>query len=327
MKTFADEGPQTVPPILAYLDLNKWVEMAHWRVEGASARETKAFDTALGWATSGQVVFPLSSAHFFELAKIGNDQRRRLLARTMADLSQGWFLISPGNLIKHELRRAVARRFHKAVSANPQAPIARSIELVFADRDKVNLTREDRLFQQPGVLEEFLATARVDRTFLGNWDRVAREHERSRGLVWGGSKVSRKRAYCARLTIGISEAFGASLAEEGVTLADLEKLGPDGCVQLLEGVPFLDIEVFLHVERNEHRDRAIQANDEIDIAFLRMAVPYCDYVITEKFWANLLRRGHFDRKYRTVISSSLSAALTGVAARISGGEDQGRQHA
>ena len=325
VKIFGDDTPQAVPPILAYLDLNKWVELAQWRAEGGVARHPKAFDAALWLATSGQVLFPLSSAHFFEIAKIGNDQRRRTLARTMADLSQGWFLISPGNLVRHELRRAVARKFHTPVSTTPPDPITRSIALVFADQEKVNLAREDRLLQQPGLLEEFLATARVDRPFLDNWDRIAQEHEQSRGILWDGSKVLRKRAYCARLTIGIREAFGIALSEAGLTWTDMEKLGPDGCVQLLEGVPFFDIEVFLNVERNEHRDRAIQANDEIDIAFLRMAVPYCDHVITEKFWANLLCRGHFDRKYRTTIDSSLSTALTCLAARVAGGEDPGRR--
>ena len=321
VKIFGDVAPQVVPPTLAYLDMNKWVELAQWRVAGDPAKDQKRFHTALEWATSGQVLFPLSSAHFFEIAKIGDDKRRRSLASAMADLSQGWFLVSPSNLINNELRRVMAHKFHRPVSIAPPCPITRSIALVFAERGQIDLTHEDRLFLQPGFLEEFLATARVDRPFLNNWSRIAEEHEHSRGVTWGGSKVQRKRAYCARLTIGISDAFGVSLSEVGMTSADLEKLGPDGCVQLLEGVPFFDIEVFLHVERNEHRDRGIQANDEIDIGFLRMAVPYCDYVITEKFWANLLCRGHFDKKYRTTIGSSLSAALACLAAQVSGNEE------
>lgn len=316
VKIFGEDGHRTVLPFLVYLDLNKWVEIAKWRTEGSQSGRPEGFDTALRWATSGTVLFPLSSGHFFEIAKIGDDKRRRTLANTMADLSQGWFLVSPGNLIKRELRRAMARTFHKTFSDIPPVPITRNISWVFARPDQVDLAREDRLFQQPGFLREYLATARINRPFLESWDRIAQEHEWSRGIVRTGSRTLRKRAYCARLTMAIREVFESALVETGLTSTDMGKLGPDGAVQLLESVSFLDVEMFLHVERNEHRDRRIQANDEIDIGFLRMAVPYCDHVITEKFWSSLLLRNGFDEKYVTTIGSDLTGVLARVASKV-----------
>ena len=74
-------------------------------------------------------------------------------------------------------------------------------------------------------------------------------------------------------------------------------------------MPVLDIEITLHVERNEHRDRKIGANDEIDIGFLSLAVPYCHAVVTEKFWTSLVRRHGLDQKCDTLVSSDMGEVL------------------
>jgi hypothetical protein len=82
---------------------------------------------------------------------------------------------------------------------------------------------------------------------------------------------------------------------------------------LLESIPVLDVEINLHVERNEHKGRKIEPNDEIDIAFLSLAVPYCHIVVTERFWANLILRLKLDLKYGTIVANDLNEVLMGLA--------------
>ena len=77
----------------------------------------------------------------------------------------------------------------------------------------------------------------------------------------------------------------------------------------LLGLPLLDVEINLHVERNEHRDRKVEPNDEIDLGFLSLAVPYCHVVITEKFWASVVCRLKLDQKYGTFIGCDLNEIL------------------
>jgi hypothetical protein len=299
-------------PHLVYLDLNKWIDLAHAE---AGTDKGKRYESALTAAcqlvAEGRVVFPLSFAHFMEVAKIGNDTQRRTLARLMVRLSQGWFLASASSLIMGELRRAVALRFQKTVDVPAVIALTRSLKTVFINAEQMAALGDfdDSIFQSPLVLEEFLANARVGPSFVNEWKTFADNHERGRALRWDTSREVRKRAYCAVLTLGIQERLSSALAEFGLTVNVLEDLGPEGCVSLLESVPLLDVEINLHVERNEHKDRKIAPNDEVDLGFLSLAVPYCHTVITEKFWTSLVRRMKLDEKYGTVIGYDLDEVL------------------
>jgi hypothetical protein len=234
----------------------------------------------------------------------------------MVRLSQGWFLASFSSLIVGELRRAIALRFKKISDVSPIIALTRSLKSVFINaKQEADLgDLDDSMFQSLLVLEEFIATARVDRPFVGNWQTFAHTHEIGRALRWDAAREVRKRAYCAVVTLGIQDRLSSVLAEFGLAMNVLEDLGPDGCVALLESVPLLDVEIKLHVERNEHRDRKIAPNDEVDLGFLSLAVPYCHTVITEKFWANLVRRLKLDQKYETVVGSDLNEVLMSLKA-------------
>ena len=104
-------------PLLVYLDLNKWIDLAHAETGTDKGKlHESALKSAERLAAEGRVIFPLSFGHFMEVAKIGNDNQRRTLARLMVKLSQGWFLASASSLMMTELRRAIALRFEKPFS-------------------------------------------------------------------------------------------------------------------------------------------------------------------------------------------------------------------
>lgn len=301
-------------PHLVYLDLNKWIDLAHAASGTERGHQHDAnLRTATELVRQGTVLFPLSSAHFMEVAKIGNDTQRRTLAQLMVMLSQGWFLSSPGFLIHEELRRAIASQLNlQAPPGASAAALTRNIMEAIANPDSIGGDDivTDLLSQSPWMLEDFLATARVGGGFLDNWQRYAAEHEAGRVLRGDLTREMRKRAYCVMVTIGIQDRLCATLSEFGLTMAPvMEELGPDGWIALLEAVPFLDVEINLHVERNEHHDRPIQPNDELDLGFLSIAIPYCHTVVTEKFWTSLARRLKLDRKYETKVCSDLTEAL------------------
>jgi hypothetical protein len=305
-------GPVQTSPTLVYLDLNKWIELAQAEAGHVDGKKYEpALRAAEKLASTGEAIFPLSDAHFMEAAKISDNDRRRKLAKLMVRLSGGWFLASASNLLMPELRRAVALQFEKPLTDEAIVPISRSLKVALKDPDK--LTASDLSKKTPSVmLEELLATARVDRNFLSRWERFAAEHEAGRELRWGVSREIRKRVYCAMLTKGILNRLEAVTRESGLDMNDLDSLPPQRWVELLERVPFFDVEINLHVERNEHRDRKIAPNDEIDLGFLSRAVPYCHVVVTEKFWTALIHRTKLDVKYRTRVGYDLNAALTSI---------------
>lgn len=304
-------------PLLVYLDLNKWIDLAHAEARTDKGKQYESSLKAAGdLVTEGKGIFPLSFAHFMEVAKIGNDVQRRTLARLMVRLSQGWFLASAKSLIAGELRRAIALRCERPFSDHGFGALTRSLKTVITDTQQIEAFGDfnEALFQSPWLLEEFLATARVGPEFLNNWRTFADQHEAGRALRWDTSREVRKRAYCALVTMGIQSRLTDALSEFGLTMNVLEDLGPEGWLALLESIPLLDVEINLHVERNEHRDRKIAPNDEIDLGFLSLAVPYCHAVVTEKFWASLVRRLKLDQKYETVIGYDLNEVLLSLRA-------------
>ncbi len=168
---------------------------------------------------------------------------------------------------------------------------------------------DDALLDNPSVLEDLLSACRSGSSFVKRWKTIAQEHENGSSLRWSASKEIRKRAYCVLVTEAIQTDLISVLAGFGLTWQNFADLGPERCLDLLESVPFLDIEINLFVERNEHRDRKIQPNDEVDIAFLSLAVPSCRVVVTEKFWTSLIRRRKLDAKYGAHVTSDLSEAM------------------
>jgi hypothetical protein len=311
---FAKSSTLRISPTLVYLDLNKWVDLAKADVcKPDGEKYQRALRTAEQLVSAGEAIFPLSSAHFMEVAKIRDNGRRRELVKLMVKLSDGWFLVSASYLLISALRRAVAVQFQQPLSDEATAPVSRGLKLAFIVPDKP-VDVDFYVTNSPIMLEELLATARVNSEFLQRWDSFAVKHEAGRAQLWDLSRAVRKRTYCARVTGRIGDRLAAVLEDFRLGLNDLYALGPNRCMELLELVPFLDVEINLHFERNQHRDRKIAPNDEIDLGLLSLAVPSCQVVVTEQFWAALVQRTKFDAKYGTRVCHDVNEAIMGIGA-------------
>src|SRR3990172_4052179 len=82
-------------------------------------------------------------------------------------------------------------------------------------------------------------------------------------------------------------------------------LGTTKLLDFFSRVPCLDIEIELVTERNENLSKAISPHDFVDVPFLNVAIPFCDVVVADKYWADIARRKKLDKKYDTVILNSL----------------------
>lgn len=54
---------------------------------------------------------------------------------------------------------------------------------------------------------------------------------------------------------------------------------------------------------------SIHRNDWKDIQFLSVAIPYCDVVIAEKKWVNVIKSIGLDKQFSTIVSSDLNILL------------------
>lgn len=89
-------------------------------------------------------------------------------------------------------------------------------------------------------------------------------------------------------------------------MQDFLALGREQLLAFWESIPTLHVEIALESERDEQRSREIQANDVIDVSFLSVAIPYCDIVVTERFWVHLAQRNGLDQSYDTILLTDLT---------------------
>ena len=73
----------------------------------------------------------------------------------------------------------------------------------------------------------------------------------------------------------------------------------------LESLPGFNIHNRLVYELYNNPDKKVHRHDFNDLAYLRIAVPYCDIVIGEKYWCDRINNYKFNEKYNTIVITKL----------------------
>jgi hypothetical protein len=100
----------------------------------------------------------------------------------------------------------------------------------------------------------------------------------------------------------------AVLAELDVPLRDfVERFrSPEEWVDFFHSIPTIDVLNELTLARDRDTSRSIHRNDFKDIAFLSVAVPYCNAVVTENYFGHLVQATSLARKYGTTVLTDLN---------------------
>ncbi len=267
----------------------------------------------------GEAIFPLSAAHLIETRKKLNLPQRTRLAQVMVEVSQGWTLAPTGYLTPVELEIAIAHLFGQ-VPPDPPEALGRGIPFAFGEseelQDDLDISKEraqllQAVLDTPKGLAALLVgldeslNVRGVRDFEHQATLFAKRVEETRRIGKNFSKAMRKRAYAADLTLHLQAELEQLLSKYRRGLDDFPNIGTSSLMAFFERVPTLDIEIELATERDEHWDKPIDPNDMIDVSILSIAIPYCNIVVTERFWAHLAKRKGLDEKYDTIILCDL----------------------
>ena len=95
------------------------------------------------------------------------------------------------------------------------------------------------------------------------------------------------------------------LAKLGRSLDDLMEFDHKAHVRMWESIAPIHVEAELAVERDAHYEKRIQGNDMFDIGFLSVAIPYCDIVVTERFWCHIANSTSLTSRYDTTMLTRL----------------------
>lgn len=314
--------------LTVYLDQKDWIGLAKavYSDTATDSQRTVARKLMV-LAKSGNVRFPVSEIHVIEASKIRNREQRLQLASVFARFSQGWFLAGRQARLKFEIEKAVATLLGNAPPRSTFEPFQRDFFWMFGERSFLSeclpfgedrLRRISNAIDPDTLLRSFLAfddeqvrAVAVEHLTKGAKELAARIE--SRRLRMREETVNmRVRVYSCLLFIEARGKLQVALDTIGREFSELLGLPDDRAAAVIDLIPCFDVERDLAIRAE--RDGTRNTNDIFDVAALTGAIPYCDIVLTDKFWVHICRVSGIAARYRTTVVSSLDelvAQLTG----------------
>lgn len=329
---------------LIYLDLNHWIGLAK---AATGHRDGDRHRDALAVLRSSDVTFPLSAAHYMEMAGIASPRQRYDVASVMEELS-GFDCLMPNHVLMRvevdvALRRIVPglRRLHEPVPL-----LGRGVLQAFGLKGGLaikttagDVTHETRAAWRggPDAFDVWRGNAErlLDRSVLRGpsdeeapslrqlgWDpTVARQgaelraqQERNQAKRFAAyPRVRRERlrdAIAGRYLISdAADALAEVTAAHGLRLSEaLPKLKT--ARTFTDSMPAGDVWISLVSAAHRNPQTRWSSNDIFDIDALCIAVPYCDIVVTERHAHHVLHSAGLPERLDTQVLTTLEELVS-----------------
>lgn len=300
-------------PRMLALDMNQWIHLAraHYGREPIPDA-VAALNIIRRCVRSGKLIVPIASTNVLEAAEVSDEERRERLAHFMVDLSSNLSVVNHDVIALGECQMALMRKYKVQACFPIRGQLVHpGLAPVFGTRPRLKHEELGEIFdavQEAPELSEFLLAhglgePRTDREIDRRALRFFKEIRESDGRL----PIEERRQleihnsfqeghiadllYKAADEVGIArDALRTWLADAG-NRRDLHDCIPS-CVVSLE----------LIVAGARNKDHV---NDLKDYGFLKVVVPYANYVATEKFWAHILNVSGVARKYGTRVFGNL----------------------
>ncbi len=297
---------------LVYLDQNKWIELSQVE-QGKSDRPRDLLDFVRGARDMGLACFPLSLVHYMETWRRGNRASRIRLADFMLDVSGGKTIAWGPAILRFEIEQALHRRFPQRVRADRlmqlellgegmgharhEPILAYSVPEYVAERLSAGATKaiEESV---KSMIEQALLRGQVPLT-----DECPPQHELADVEADFNANLQQVIDWLRLLAPGqldlglhlmamtdIVVPLGETLALHGVATHEFLFVGEAQVWRFIDDLPTQ--RVAMHVLRQWVRNAELRPkrNDLYDWMALVPAAVYCDVVVTEKLFADLVNR-------------------------------------
>ncbi len=308
-----------------YLDQNHWIYLSkdYWGKKHEKA--PKGISVYLKErVVSDRIRLPLNTLHLIEHGKAEDLGRRRRLAEVFELYSCGWYMAAAKHVLPIEIRRSIIKIFNESIPL-PEidifgkgyifglGPVEKELLFQGWDEHKIKLFKDisgipwatyDLLTQQ----NEF--GRNNQNLYISNLDlKEAAEAEDLRFKMKHYSREIHRRARYCRCFLGLNKDIILALDAVGRTMGDFVGLGQERVIKFMSSVPSIDVDCELTIYRDRQWSKPVDPNDTRDIASLALAIPYCDIVLTERFWARAIKETGLDDKYNTKVFTDLSELL------------------
>ncbi|XQE67387.1 hypothetical protein ACOAPY_01975 [Pseudomonas sp. P3C3] len=285
--------------MIVYLDQNKWIELAKIIHGKNSSPGAQSFIKEVRAAVQSGLILPLSAIHYLEFASISNPGRRERLGEVMWDLSQGKTLVSYRDIVRRELEIGLSTVFPK-IKPRQINLIGKGIVHAFGKHFDYLLPEVlDELFEKaiftglPGLGVEPIKHPQTGQrgVFLSHLNSL---HEKS-GLLEKGMLDNWLHAMAI---IDIKDPLIEILNSHKISQAEFENLTADDYKKILAAMPTRQLDMHLHRQVIKNKMYKAKPSDLEDWAGVGVASCYCDVVICEKHFADMLRRDKYSPRAR-----------------------------
>lgn len=321
-------------PIYIYLDQNKWIELAKGLKDG-KLEYKNLYSTMKNNVDSGIWAFPLSIIHIAESMKRKNQESKENLLNLMYSLSKGYSICDcttantiefnywinndsvdykklQNKIISHDLINLIGlSTYDLQISSNGNIPISND-QIQHIKNILINNSCNRDIFN---LICQICASLNDDEDFFYNGFLKARD-EFNDWLteIKKFDEYKDKHVYPAYLTTTFFAEYEGLITTVCVSSYYKEKLDKifDGntknkitTINLLESLPGFNVFNRLVYELLTNQSKKVDKHDFFDLAFLRVAIPYCDIVIGENYWIDRIKHYKLDQKFNTISGTKL----------------------
>ena len=276
------------------------------------------------------LVVPINLANVVEVKKISDKNRREKLARFMADVSKGYCFIPYNYTIDLEIIHFIHNYLKIPVCSIQESAIGIGVFYLIHDgtlpqppsldeeKNKYETEMKKVFYSQEVILKVLLD----EQSPKPNFESTIKEMERISNINWKyKDKTCRRRMRMFKYLIETffpriihwCKEFNIDTKEIVNRFSSFEEV-----IDFLKQFPLLYTNICLHNGIEKIPNRPYNVNDIPDIASFSFAIPYCDFVIGERFLISIARRENLHLLYETKLytnkdSSKLLADLNDIA--------------
>jgi len=287
--------------VIIYLDQNKWIELA--RIVNGLETSPAALTLLdeIEAAVSCDYIFPLSAVHIMEFSRIKDPERRGRLGKVMWKYSEGVTLTSAREVVSCEIEKALSQHF-TSIKVRELQIIGKGTENAFGEimPNRYPEAVEMEIFRMMLTGDSTLGLEPIQ--FSSNRSRIS-FFNHLESLQETKKQLPKSKwddwlyAIC---TMDITEPLKEVLEQQQIARSEIEALFIAEARWLVDAMPSRKLDLHLHKQVLKNSQYKPKKSDLEDWAGLGLAVCYCDVVVCEKHFANMLTRDGFSTHARVI---------------------------
>lgn len=302
--------------MIVYLDQNKWIELAlifHGKDKSRTAKEI--LDSLRVAQEMRDLELPLSAIHYMETARISNAGRKERLGAVMWEFSKGTTIASFKRIIIHELEVALSA-FFPQIKVGHFNLLGKGISHAYGEKFSYSLPEQlESEFERSTLTgkSNFIDGSPPEFRSITHREKFRAHLAQLKEIKEELPKEKWDDMLHAIVLADIREPLAEVMPKYGLGKEDFKELGMKDFKRLIDNMPSRKLELHLHRQVLKNPNYAPKLNDLEDWAGIGVASQYCDVVVCEKHFADLIKRDHFKTAAR--IETNLKNIFSVVGAR------------